>query len=196
MIRHRSTPKLTDKERADRLAAGQCFVCGGNDHFSRDCPSTRIVRSNTGKPPGTASFNIEPAIEELESDGVEILDGLPVGVMSLEIIWSELASSTSEEMDVPPWPLDEWKDHYPYWGQKGILARRMMGDSYVMVANTVLTLGQPYPGDERYPSPDNQRPETWPEMRFTVCRRRSEFTIHDALVEEQISIEGDLLKNP
>lgn len=29
-----STPQLTDKEKADWLAAGQCFVCGGSDHFS------------------------------------------------------------------------------------------------------------------------------------------------------------------
>ena len=76
---NRSTPRITDKEKADRLATGQCFVCGGSDHFSRDCPTKKIVKSSGGKPPGTSSFNIEPSISESEADAtVEVLDGLPL----------------------------------------------------------------------------------------------------------------------
>ena len=75
-------PRITDKEKADRLAAGQCFVCGGSDHFSQDCPTKKIVKSSGGKPPGASSFNIEPSISENEADAsVEVLDSLPVGAI-------------------------------------------------------------------------------------------------------------------
>ena len=142
-----------------------------------------MVRSNNGRPPGTASFNIKPTIEEVDSDEVEVLEGLPVGVMALEDVAEESAELLFEEMeDVPPWPLSEWRDHYPYWEQSDIEPRGMIGNSYLMVAVTVLTLGQPYPGDENYTPPDAQRPETWPEMRFTISKRRSDYFIHDALV--------------
>jgi hypothetical protein len=61
----RSTPRLSDKERAERIAAGQCFMCGGSDHFSRSCPTKRVVKkSSNGKPPGATSFNIEPTVDE------------------------------------------------------------------------------------------------------------------------------------
>ena len=117
-----------------------------------------MVRSASSKPPGASSFNIEPAIEEGYSDGVEVLEGLPVGAIEIELD-SPLPRLGKEEPGLASMdpldeddgffcPLSEWREHYPYWGQPGILARRIIGDSYVMVANSILTLGQPYPGDE------------------------------------------------
>ena len=44
-----------------------------------------MVRSSNNKPPGASSFNIEPAIEEVYSDGVEVLDSLPVGAVMIEL---------------------------------------------------------------------------------------------------------------
>ena len=182
-----SAPRLTDKERADRIAAGQCFVCGGADHYSRDCPTKKVVRSNNGKPPGASSFSIEPAVEERDSDGVEVLDSLPVGAISLE----PHQPISVEVMDYVPWPIAEWREHYPFWELPGIQARRMIGDGYLMVASTVLTLGQPYPGDDQF-EPNDHRPET----RFRIKVRLSKYEIYDALVGEGVSLERTMFKNP
>ena len=193
---HSGAPRLSDKEKAERIAAGQCFVCGGTDHYSRDCPSKRTVKSSNGKAPGASSFNIEPTVEEQDSDDVEVLEGLPLGSMSFDNELPELESDPNEVMDVPPWPLDQWRDLYPFWGRYGILARLRIGDSYLMVAIAILTLSQPYPGDERYPLPDMILHETRPEARFRMTSRKSVYQIYDAFVGEEVSIEKDLLKNP
>ena len=193
---HSGAPRLSDKEKAERIAAGQCFVCGGTDHYSRDCPSKRTVKSSNGKPPGASSFNIEPTVEEQDSDDVEVLEGLPLGSMSFDNELPELESDPNEVMDVPPWPLDQWRDLYPFWGRYGILARLRIGDSYLMVAIAILTLSQPYPGDECYPLPDMILHETRPEARFRMTSRKSVYQIYDAFVGEEVSIEKDLLKNP
>ena len=74
------------------------------------------MKSAGSKPPGTASFNIEPAVAEDVYDDVEVLDGLPVGAIFIN---SEInrAGLTDEWEDVPPWPINEWREHYPYWNQ-------------------------------------------------------------------------------
>ena len=196
-IDNRSTPRITDKEKADRLAAGQCFVCGGSDHFSRDCPTKKIVKSTGGKPPGTSSFNIEPSISENEDDAtVEVLDSLPLGAISFEpdTIFSKitLREPSEEELeDIPSWPVSEWQDHYPYWKRPDILASRSMGYVYLMAANTVLTLEQPYPGDQLFMT-SNLRPE----HRFLVRERQFEYEIYDALVDTHVFLPKHLLKIP
>ena len=111
-----------------------------------------MVRSSNNKPPGASSFNIEPAIEEVYSDGVEVLDSLPVGAVMIELnnqlpeLGDQDPGLTSPDPDDWDeeffWPLSEWREHYPYWGQPGILARLMMGDGFAMTVNAVLTLGQ------------------------------------------------------
>ena len=176
---HQHVPRLSDKEKAERLAAGQCFLCGGTDHFSRNCPTKGTVKSTDGKPPGTASFNIEPTVYENSSDGVEVLDSLPIGALFIEPE-DEAAELTDSDLlddvtDLERCPISEWRNHYPYWGQPGIQARCAMGDSYAIVTNAVLTLGQPYPGDELY-----HLIEMRPEDRFLVRKRGSEYKIYDS----------------
>ena len=186
----RSTPKLSDKEKAERKAAGQCFVCGASDHFSRDCPTKKVVRASGDRPPGASSFNIEPSLAEEDSDGVEVLESLPVGAIS--VAWEGGTPGLIDgEMDVQSWPLDGWRERYPYWCQPNILARRPIGDSYAMIADSILTLAQPYPGDEQY-----QWGSLGPEMRFIVRKRGALYRIDDLLVDKQVLVEPSLLKRP
>ena len=193
----RSTPRITDKEKADRLAAGQCFVCGGSDHFSRDCPTKKMVKSSGGKPPGTSSFNIEPPISESEIDvSVEVLDSLPVGAIAFEPmnIYSETIPKEPSEQeleDIPSWPISEWQDHYPFWKQPDILANRSMGYSYIVVANTILTKGQPYPGDDLSTAPTRR-----PEYRFRIQERQLCYEVYDTFVGRQVSLPKHLVKQP
>ena len=151
---HWNAPRLSKKERAEQLAAGQCFNCGKIDHFSWDCPTRPTIRSSRSKPLGASTFNIEQAIAENDSDEyIEVLDSLPVEAIFInsESETSELTDSLIEE-DEYFWPIAEWREHYPYWNQSEISLRQRIGDCYATVASSILTLEQPYPGDERYES--------------------------------------------
>ncbi|KAF8799893.1 hypothetical protein BYT27DRAFT_7119135, partial [Phlegmacium glaucopus] len=135
---------LSDKERAELVAAGKCFNCKEPGHLSRNCPQRSTVRSNGPKPPGASNFSIEPVAKHgIDSDEfVDVLDSLPLGSVNFEANFEEYP--TLPEID------NEWRANYPEWQQPGIAARRSIGDSYAMVAVTILTLEQPYPGDEFY----------------------------------------------
>ena len=90
---------------------------------------------------------------------MDVLDELPVGsiLVSLEgetgepsshspvegvepLVWAANEWSLHKEFF---WPLEEWRDHFPYWDKSDILARRHIGDCYLMVAHATLTLGLP-----------------------------------------------------
>ena len=125
-----------------------------------------------------------------------MLNSLPVGAINFEpaTIFHEfiLKELTEEELeDVPSWPISEWQDHYTYWKQPDILASRSMGYSYIMVANTILTLEQPYPGDQPHMT-SNLRPE----HRFLIRERQLEYDIYDAFVDAQVSLLKHLLRIP
>ena len=133
-----------------------------------------MVKSAGDKPPGTTSFNIEPVINEDESDGVEVLDSLPVGAMFInsEDEEHEHINSSDEDDDVPAWPLSDWRDYFPFWNQPGVWTRCRIGDCYLMMAISILTLGQPYPG-------------FW----------QSECLIHDTLTNKWVTLDTALLRN-
>jgi hypothetical protein len=93
---------------------------------------------------------------------------------------------------VHPWPLEEWRDHYPYWNEPNILAREKLGNCYAMIADTILTLEAPYPGDERFNSACLR-----PELRFHVYQNGlSIYVVKDRLTGERLEVARQLLGNP
>jgi hypothetical protein len=177
-------PWRSDKELAEFRASGKCFSCGKEGHISRNCPDSQTVHSHGSKPPGRAAFNIEPVVfEEDVLDDVEVLDSLPLGAIRFDD-------------DLPPeclWPIDEWCEHYPYWCEPNILARSELGDCYSIVAGTVLTLDQPYPGDEYFDT-DLIRPEL--RFKLTYQENTCMYQIHDRLVEAKELVSRAFLEQP
>ncbi|KAF8814450.1 hypothetical protein BYT27DRAFT_7065198, partial [Phlegmacium glaucopus] len=178
---------LSDKEKAELRAAGKCFNCKETGHFSRNCPHRTTITSTGQKPPGVSAFNIEPAsIQEIDSDEyVEVLDSLPVGAMCFR--------DPSQMAPVIPWPRDEWREHYPWWNEPRILARPWIGDCYAMVADLILTLEQPYPGDEGFDFSDVP-----PELRFNIVKQTTtdSYVIEDQLTGLHSTIFRSMLENP
>ncbi|KZT71104.1 hypothetical protein DAEQUDRAFT_779271, partial [Daedalea quercina L-15889] len=77
-----STPKLSERERADLITAGLCFLCKQSGHVARQCPTAQTVRSDKkGKAPGLTSYSVEPDFERVRDladstsrqDAVELL---------------------------------------------------------------------------------------------------------------------------
>jgi hypothetical protein len=132
--------------------------------MSRNCPDNASVKSQGQGPPGTSSFNIEPILETDSNGQPEVLDSLPLGAICF---------GDSEKLaPVLPWPLEEWREHYPYWNEPNILARENLGDCYAMMVDTSLTLEAPFPGGYRYDSSDLR-----PELRFRVREGKRRMTM-------------------
>ena len=175
---------LSDKEKTEYRAAGRCFNCGKEGHMSRNCPDNATVKSHGHGPPGASAFNVEP-VPEVESDeSAEVLDSLPLGA----ICFGDQEQATS----VMPWPIEEWKDHYPYWNELSVLPRVNIGDCYAMVVDCILTLDAPFPGDSRYDAPGLR-----PELRFYVYwdEDMDHYVIKDRLTNTRLIISKMLLKD-
>ena len=114
----------------------------------------------------------------------EVLESLPLGA----ICFGDSEKLTS----VQRWPLEDWKDHYPYWNEPNILARESIGDCYSMIIDSILTLNAPFPGDEWY-HPFDLRPE----LRFYVRRKDEtrDCVIDDRLTGNQVVVAQCLMEN-
>ena len=158
------------------------------------------MKASSPKPLGAAAFNVEPVIDEQESDGssIEILDSLPLGAMAFGDLEPDEYNPSNKWMEfmapVILGPIEEWRDQYPRWNEPGVWTRRRIGDCYVLVADSILTRSQPFPGDERFEAEDLLRPE----LRFRVRKNTTapEYIIQDYWANKTFHITKALLEEP
>ena len=156
------------------------------------------MKSSGSKPPGTLAFNLEPTInEQVSEDFIEVLEGLPLGAMAFGDLDPSQINPSNKWMELTApvlfGPIDEWRDQYPRWKEPGVWACHRIGDCYVLVADSVLTLSQPFPGDEQF-----EMSELRPELRFRVTRSPTdnEYVIQDHLIQESVTIAKLMLEKP
>ncbi|KAI0731440.1 hypothetical protein C8Q76DRAFT_793505 [Earliella scabrosa] len=95
--------QLSEKEKADLIAAGQCFLCRQTGHVQRNCPKNNRVQSNRkGAPPGLSNFNIEFNLEGAErlrtlAQSTARIDELELS--SLEFAWTGLPREHEDRDD-------------------------------------------------------------------------------------------------
>ena len=185
---HANAPRLSEKVQEELQAAGKCFICKETGHLLQKCPKRNIVCSSSQQPLGTAAFNLElgPIINSNMDNSVEVLESLLVGAIYFD------TQDQNSAAPILPYPLDEWQEHYPYWKESNIYPRQTIGDCYAMQADAILTLEQPYPGDDRYDSS-----QVRPEWQFTVKGTcvNDDYMIYDSLTKFQISINKSYLSN-
>jgi hypothetical protein len=131
---------LSEAEMAQLRAEGKCFRCKEPGHMSRNCPTKNTVRGNgNNKPPGVPSYSMNMTIiEDNDSqDNASVLSSMPVGSINMESI-EEIKTASNED----------WRKWYPTWKNPQALAREQIGDCYEMTAEYLLTILQPYPGDD------------------------------------------------
>ena len=156
------------------------------------------MRASGSKPPGTSMFNIEPVEDEQDSgDLVEILDGLPLGALAFGDLEPDQYEPSNKWMELTApvilGPLTDWRSEYPRWKDPGVWARRRIGDCYALVADSILTLSQPFPGDEEFHGDDLH-----PELRFRVRKSETapEYIVQDYLTQGTVTLPESLIKQP
>jgi reverse transcriptase-like protein/aspartyl protease/zinc knuckle protein len=179
---------LSDKEMAELRAAGKCFKCKNIGHMSKDCPENNSVPGNgTNRPPGIPSYSMQMNLIEDIDDSEEVLESMPVGMMSI-------GPDTSSEYYYQANP--NWRNYYPFGQSLRALGPPNIGDCYAMTTEYLLTILQPYPGDHFWEE------HVWPcspDTRFRVERRGGynySFCITDRLAEIDIIITKSQLSNP
>ncbi|KAJ2911812.1 hypothetical protein MD484_g8599, partial [Candolleomyces efflorescens] len=184
---------------AQAAADGRCFRCQETGHLARNCPKGNVVNSNSSKPPGVTSFSAEYEDHLHADEDGGVLDSLPLGsiavappnsVPEVQIQVPVLVDSAKEgdeedltypddlpdlmEMDEgSEYDVVEWPNYDP-----DRRPRSSIGEPFEMVAATILTSSQPYPGDPDWVTRDNRIPE-----RFSVHRAY----IDDYLIEDRFS---------
>ena len=158
------------------------------------------MKASGSKPPWAAAFNVEPIADEQELDGssIEVLDSLPLGAMAFGDMEPNEYDPSNKWMEFTApvifGPIEEWRDQYPRWNEPGVWTRRKIGDCYALVADSILTRSQPFPGDERFEAENSLRPE----LRFQVRRNTTtpEYIIQDHWAHKTFTIPKALLEKP
>ena len=148
--------------------------CKKPGHLSRNCPQGNIVKSNGNKPPGLTNYNIE--FEPEISDNVKVLD-------SLELRMVEFGNG----------PKIHMFSYEPAWSEYNPEAQQCerLGDSLALMAEYVLDIMQPYPGDDEFlHSGVRQRFEVF------TCPHACFYQIYDCLTRKGCLIWTGYLKNP
>lgn len=185
-----SRPPLSDKEQAELVAAGKCFICKEAGHMSRNCPKNNHVKSTNTKPPGVPNYNIEfaeeSAYDSSESDSsddeVELVNSLSLGMIDYN--YFDLGDEKLHQ---------EWKQYYTRQG-KHVLIRQELGDALAIGAQRILSQEAPYPGDE---------PGSWKSgnksdgSRFQVIPMPEDnYSIYDLTYERCGTLSGRRLRDP
>ena len=178
---------LTDKEMAQLRAEGKCFNCKEPGHMSRNCPHKNTVKGSGGnKPPGVPSYSMDMNVITDDNDSEDVIQTMPVGAIDMEPVVAQAANESNEG----------WRKWYPTWRHPQALAREQIGDCYAMTAEYLLTIHQPYPGDDL----KNERTQDCsPHNRFKVkqtSRNTGKFRIIDRFKGFECIINKRLLQNP
>jgi len=182
----RPKSNITDKEKKELLASGKCFNCKEAGHLARNCPKGNTVRSSSSRPPGVPNFNIELEVLEEETPSEEELD-------DIEIVYTLQSSVINiRPRDIPPDARDvpvnvaDW-DHY----DPTLPCQSNLGDAWAKVAENVLSIAQPLPGDSAWIARDPLK------QRFHVVKETEPFyAIYDRHQLRRAEIHEEYLKDP
>ena len=152
--------------------------------MSRNFPDKSSVKSHGQGPPGASAFSMEPVPETDSEEQVEILDSLPLGALFF--------GDQEQRTSVLPWPIDDWRAHYPYWKEPCIFTWASIGDCYAMMVDFILTVEAPFPGDQLFDASGLR-----PELRFHVHQKEGthKYIIEDRLAGDQQVIGLNLLED-
>ena len=129
------------------------------------------------------SYSMEMNLIEETTDHDETLESMPLGSIYLEF------DSVLEEIS-----HNNWRKNYPIWQSPRSVVQKQIGDCYEMTTEYLLTILQPYPGDEFYGERQRSCP---PDRCFQVRHLRShnDFKIIDRLTDFEITINKSWLDN-
>ena len=169
---------------AELRAAGKCFKCKEVGHLSRNCPTTNTMKGSTSKPPGVSSFSIQMDLINDQEDHGEILESMPVGMISL----ADAAESGMERQ-----ADSDWRKEFPLWRWPQGIACRKISNNLFLMAEYLLVACQPYPGDLLFQVDEI---ECHPSARFSVTElNESLYQIVDKFVDFSVEIQKSLLAN-
>jgi hypothetical protein len=125
-------------------AKNRCFNCKEIGHTSRNCPKKTLVKGSGSKPPGTSTYSMEimmDLIDDYSGDDEKEINSLSIGCLGYH-------TEAFCRVPMAPTQYKSWRRNYPMWQSPRISDRRQIEDCYELATTHVLTILQPYPGDE------------------------------------------------
>ncbi|KAF8131294.1 hypothetical protein K438DRAFT_1999045 [Mycena galopus ATCC 62051] len=194
---------MSDQKRNEMLAKGLCFTCGEPGHLARNCSKTRAAPSKMkNRPPGLHVHFAEMGMQGSSShdalnESTEVLETFQVGAVRFgnlhgveeggEPLQTFVDSSVDSETEF------DLVSEISSTNEINSVPERPIGDIYAMYTELMLQSAQPYPGDERFVSPE----ECWSERRFWMYRiSDTEYIVEDHSHNEGLVLNAELLRNP